>query len=514
MCPRQRVASAVTDSGEAMVTEQILGGGRYRLSSPPVARGGMGEVWFGHDVKLDRPVAVKFPRLPGGAHDRELTERFVRESRITARLEHPGVPAVFDVGTVDDGRPYVVMQRVAGTTVEQLVAHGGPVAVGLAASIVAQACAVLAAAHRAGLVHRDLKPSNVMLCPDGTVKVMDFGLAVALDDPAWVEDGAGTPAYLPPERVAGGGSGARGDLYAVGCVLYELLTGRQAFRADTEHETLARQVEHLPPSPRQLRGCVPAAVDRLCLQLLAKDPRDRPTDAEGVTRALLPFATGDPARGDPLDPMRLYAAAVARVAVLPEDRRNADLVATVTTARTEAAELLRRRSGDRAAGLLQATLDDLTRAVEEDHPDLVDLRVDLAEALFADGAYSRAAGLFRVLTADLARLRPVDTTAGFRCRQQEASCLALSGEPIAALDRLTGLLADETSVLAADDPRPYMLRRQIALLELGMGRWQDAERRLRALLDDIGRVPGLDESIGTDVRSDLENLRAGVEEAR
>src|SRR5438067_10284611 len=157
-----------------------MSNGRYELERLPLARGGMGEVWVGHDAKLDREVAVKFVRFQEGAPKGELIRRFVRESRITARLQHPGVPAVFDVGT-EDGRPYLVMQRVRGMTVSDLLAQHERLSVGWAAAIAAQVCSVLVAAHEASLVHRDLKPANIMLEPEGTVKVLDFGLAVALD---------------------------------------------------------------------------------------------------------------------------------------------------------------------------------------------------------------------------------------------------------------------------------------------------------------------------------------------
>mgnify|MGYP000380349427 CR=1 FL=1 len=156
-----------------------LSEGRYELEQM-IARGGMGEVWLGRDVKLEREVAVKFIRFPDLEPDPELVKRFFREARITARLQHPGVPAVFDVGS-HDGRPFLVMQRVGGISVADLVAEQGQLPVGWAAAIAAQTCAVLSVAHRAPLVHRDLKPNNLMVEPDGGVKVLDFGLAVALD---------------------------------------------------------------------------------------------------------------------------------------------------------------------------------------------------------------------------------------------------------------------------------------------------------------------------------------------
>ncbi|MBO4238585.1 serine/threonine-protein kinase [Pseudonocardia alni] len=200
---------------------------RYRLDAFPIGRVGMGEVWLGRDTRLDRPVAVKFVRFPDGGHRDELVRRFVRESRITAGIEHPGVPAVYDVGT-DDGVPYMVMRRVRGIRVADLVAEHGPLPLGWAAAIAAQVCAVLAAAHAAELVHRDLKPGNLMLGPDGVVRVLDFGLAAALasGDSRITRSGEalGTPAYMAPELVMAGRTDPRTDLYALGATLHEMLT--------------------------------------------------------------------------------------------------------------------------------------------------------------------------------------------------------------------------------------------------------------------------------------------------
>ncbi|HZM77831.1 MAG TPA: serine/threonine-protein kinase, partial [Candidatus Limnocylindrales bacterium] len=183
----------------------MLINGRYELEDLPIARGGMGEVWIGRDVKLEREVAVKFIRFPEGHPDKDLVRRFVRESRITARLEHPGVPAVYDVGT-HENRPFLVMQRIRGISVADLIAEHGALPIGWAAAIAAQACAVLSVAHQASLIHRDLKPANLMLDREGCVKVLDFGLAVALDNADVSQitrtgQTLGTPAYMAPEQI-------------------------------------------------------------------------------------------------------------------------------------------------------------------------------------------------------------------------------------------------------------------------------------------------------------------------
>lgn len=169
----------------------------------------MGEVWFGYDKRLDRPVAVKFIRIDrqtDGRPDDELTKRFVRESRITARLEHPGVPVVYDCGSHGE-ELYLVMQLVNGCPVSSLLDET-EVPVAWAVAIAAQVCSVLAVAHANSLVHRDLKPSNLMLCPDGTVKVLDFGIVAALGSNAVTKLTAtgivvGSPDYMAPEQAMG-----------------------------------------------------------------------------------------------------------------------------------------------------------------------------------------------------------------------------------------------------------------------------------------------------------------------
>jgi serine/threonine protein kinase len=184
--------------------------GRYELTEP-VGSGGMGQVWAGYDERLDRPVAVKFLR-PGLAVEtdrHDVVERFRREARITARLDHPGVPTVHDAGVVGD-ELYIVMQLVPGTLFADLIAENGPLPVPWVAAIGAQICSVLAAAHAASLVHRDLKPTNLILGPTGLVKVLDFGVAAVLDTdlPKLTATGEtiGTPTYMAPEQALGASS--------------------------------------------------------------------------------------------------------------------------------------------------------------------------------------------------------------------------------------------------------------------------------------------------------------------
>lgn len=267
-------------------------GDRYELDDLPLGQGGMGAVYAGHDRHLDRRVAVKLLRLPSGP-DHELETRFIREARILARLEHPGAPVLYDFGTHEQ-RLYQVMQFIEGVTVADLVHEHGPVPVPWAAAIAAQACAVLSAAHALSICHRDLKPTNLMLCPDGSVKVLDFGLAMLRESDVTtftrIGQILGTPAYMAPEQIQHGVSEARSDLYSLGCVLHEMLTGRQLFTGPTDYVVFEQQVKERPPSIPGL----PGALSVLLAQLLEKQPGDRPADADELYERLDPFAVDLP----------------------------------------------------------------------------------------------------------------------------------------------------------------------------------------------------------------------------
>lgn len=290
---------------------------RYELDDLPLGQGGMGAVHGGHDTHLDRRVAVKFLRLPGGPDD-ELERRFVREARILARLEHPGAPTLYDFGT-HDHQLFQVMQFIDGVTVADLIDEHGPLPVPWAAAIAAQACAVLSAAHALAICHRDLKPTNLMLRPDGGVTVVDFGLAVLResDMARFTRAGQilGTPAYMAPEQIRRGTADARSDLYALGCVLHEMLTGRQLFAGPTAYAVFERQVKETPAT---VPG-VPAALNGVLADVLRKEPDDRPADAAALFRLLLPFAVDPPPLPGFLDrpaapgPERMYAQALGRL---------------------------------------------------------------------------------------------------------------------------------------------------------------------------------------------------------
>jgi serine/threonine-protein kinase len=285
------------------VGDGALLAGRYRLSEP-IGRGGMAEVWRAEDVLLGRPVAIKWgpaPSAAGGA-----AAGVWREARDAARLIHPNVVAVYDV--VPDGdRPFLVMELVEGRDLAVLLAERGPLPCALVARIGAQAARALDAAHNVGLVHRDVKPGNLLMTPDGTVKLADFGIAgqfgAAGDTGATRETGgayggaaldggaAGTPllgtdAYVAPERAVGLPGGPASDLYSLGCVLYELLAGHPPFPDDDPKVVVRRHVEDDPEPPGRLRPDIPADLEHAVLRLLAKNPADRPPSAERVAVVL------------------------------------------------------------------------------------------------------------------------------------------------------------------------------------------------------------------------------------
>ncbi|MFS8200328.1 serine/threonine-protein kinase [Streptomyces sp. CWNU-52B] len=239
----------------------------------------MGEVWQATDEVLGRAVAVKL-LLGGDEADSAAAARFRLEAQTAARLSHPYVVAVFDFGAWDD-RFYLVMELVEGRSLAQELTASGTLGAERVATIAAQAAAGLAAAHREGIVHRDIKPGNLMADAQGTVKIGDFGIARFVDDPSSALTTAGqivgTSLYLAPERALGRPASAASDVYSLGCVLYQLLTGRPPFQAENATVTLHQHIDMAPVPPRERGAQLPPAFENYLLGLLAKQPEDRPT---------------------------------------------------------------------------------------------------------------------------------------------------------------------------------------------------------------------------------------------
>ncbi|MDR0343568.1 MAG: serine/threonine-protein kinase [Nocardiopsaceae bacterium] len=260
-----------------MSSTALIMGGRYRLDER-IAAGGVGEVWRGHDTVLGRAVAVKLLRPEYTQHPETLA-RFRAEARHAGGVSHPGIAQVYDYG--DDGQPFLVMELVDGPSLASVVAEG-PLTARDTMDVAAQTAAALAAAHAAGLVHRDIKPGNLLLGPDGQVKITDFGIAYVAGSAPLTRTGTviGTPAYLAPERVAGGSATPASDLYSLGVVCYECLTGERPFTGTPVEIALAHQHGQLPPLPPH----VPAQAAALVASLAAKDPAARPAGAADVAQ--------------------------------------------------------------------------------------------------------------------------------------------------------------------------------------------------------------------------------------
>jgi len=267
--------------------------GRYEVLAR-VARGGMATVYEAQDTRLDRTVALKVMH-PHLAESSDFVARFRRVARAAARLNHNGIVALYDQGH-DAELSYLTMEFVSGTNVRELLRRGRPPNVADALDIVEQVLAALGAAHRAGLVHRDMKPENVLVQDDATVKVTDFGLARAVTEATAASTGTvlGTVAYLAPEIVTTGVADARADVYAVGVMLYELLTGHQPFAGDVPIRVAFQHVNDGIPAPSDRVTWLPMEIDELVAALTARDPHERPATADDAavllrrTRAVLP----------------------------------------------------------------------------------------------------------------------------------------------------------------------------------------------------------------------------------
>jgi eukaryotic-like serine/threonine-protein kinase len=262
-------------------------GSRYTLTDR-VAAGGMGDVWRATDSVLGRVVAVKVMRA-SAAEDPTFANRFRDEARHSAGMSHQNIATVYDYGE-DDGTAYLVMELVDGEPLSQLIARG-PMNPEQVRRIIGQAALALAAAHAAGVVHRDVKPANILITPDGRVKLTDFGIARAVDGASHTRTGEvlGTPQYLSPEQALGKGATGASDLYALGIIAQEMLTGRKPFDSGSAVATALAQVNDPPPP---LPDSVPSDLRRIIDQSLAKNPADRPTSAAAVAAALGMSVTG------------------------------------------------------------------------------------------------------------------------------------------------------------------------------------------------------------------------------
>ncbi|MFD3593206.1 serine/threonine-protein kinase [Nocardia sp. NPDC058640] len=428
---------------------------RYELIEL-IGRGGMGKVFRGFDRQLKRRVAVKLIHAHL-ADDPAWGSRFTREAELMARMSHPGMPTVYDAGIDAEEQPYLVMEYIDGVTLDSVLATYGRLSVGAVACIGAQAAAVLAEAHGHSIFHRDLKPSNLMLCSDGTVRVLDFGIAIALDSagPRLTRpgDGIGTPEYMAPEQVNVQEVVPQTDLYALGLVLFELLSGERAIGGASLVDTMMNQNGLIPPPLDQVRADVPEELSVLIATMLAKDHRHRPADATAVHTVLVRYIG---ALDDLLDcpnpgsPARMYATALGGSSGINEhsdsppgggsappaaDFTRGDLYRALRHARDLADE----SRYVPAIGELRTALGVAFPRLGARDADVIDARMRLADLCAESGDHHQASSLYSDLIDDLTAERGPYDDQVMQCQQQLALAQVASGHVRSALTRLRRL---------------------------------------------------------------------------
>jgi serine/threonine-protein kinase len=274
-----------------------------------LGRGGMGEVWRAEHRLLARPAAIKLiqPEMLGGSDSKATTivkRRFEREAQATAMLSSPHTIDLYDFGVAEDGAFYYVMELLQGVDLQTLVEKYGPVPSDRAGHILRQVCSSLEEAHHSGLVHRDIKPANIYTCRYGLeydfVKVLDFGIVKSAEDLTGLTKltntnvATGTPGFMAPEMALGNEVDGRADIYAVGCVVYWLLTGKLVFEEETFIATILAHAQKPPvPPSKRTEIAIPPQLEKLVMWCLEKEPRHRPSSAGEIRRALSQFAIAD-----------------------------------------------------------------------------------------------------------------------------------------------------------------------------------------------------------------------------
>ena len=281
------------------MSDSVLGG-RYRLESR-LGAGGMAEVYRGFDPVLNRTVAIK-TLLPQFARDEAFVARFRREAQAAARLNHPNIVAAYDTGE-DDGTQYIVMEFVEGRTLAEFLSTGRRPTPVQSSEIAQKIAGALAAAHAQGVIHRDIKPGNIMVTRDGTVKVMDFGIArltTGVETAPQTSAVLGTATYLSPEQAQGGPVDARTDIYSLGTVLYELVAGRPPFTGESPVAIAYKQVNETPVPPSSLNPDVPVRLDAVIMKAMSKNPANRYQTAEEFAADLDRVVKGQEVEATPL----------------------------------------------------------------------------------------------------------------------------------------------------------------------------------------------------------------------
>ncbi len=480
--------------------------GRYELSTV-IGQGGMGQVWTAYDQRLDRRVAVKLlrpDRMAAATAADEMRRRFVRECRVTAQVDHPGLVTVHDARNDDD--LYLVMQYVEGADLADHLAEHDPYPWPWAVSVAAQLCAVLSAVHAVPIVHRDLKPRNVMVKPEGTVTVLDLGVASVLDTDTTRLTHTGSPIGQPRLHGARAGDGRRGR------PVHRPLRPRCPPARTPQRQRPLRRIDRPGrPPPPPLRAAaprppappgVPEPLEALVLRLLAKDPQHRPSSAQEVYEALAPLLPGHGGiPSGPLDPTRPFLRPHAPWpdrATTPPAAQPAPAQAQPDVAGgvDEVKQLLGEGRITQAVDILGGILPAAAAQHGERSPVVRILRKQYAATLLDDGQYRRALPELRRLADDRAAEAGLADPQALQFRYEAAQCLEQLGEPAAALAEYRALLPYYENQYgggpaAADaTARAFDIRHRTANLLLAMGDHAAAHSQLQSLLYDAERVYG------------------------
>ncbi|MEV0317875.1 protein kinase [Streptomyces sp. NPDC050658] len=525
--------------------------GRYELLEP-LSHGGMGDVWRGYDSVLDRPVAVKLIRqqsVTSPTLAEEFAKRFKREARITARIQHPGVPQVYDA-VLDDTYEhlYLVMELVDGVPLTAYIhpaLHADPaqqarppLPISWAAAVAAQVATVLSWAHDVPVIHRDLKPGNILVARDGTVKVLDFGIAAMLRTDVTKLTATGSPIgtyqYMSPEQVWGGRVTPQADLYALGCVLHELLSGCLVFTADSEYMLMYQHVNAEPTPLRKLRHDVPADLEALVLHLLRKAPEERPADIQEVYERLQPFlpSPGEepvpqqavpgqvpdptgifrrpyaprPRAGAAQSPYPAVPDAPAAPAPLPEALR-----AQIKEVHAHYAALMEEERYAQAAEVVGEMAEPAARALGSDNKAVLGLRMRRSVSLLLGGDFRAALPEFDALADAYARTGGPTSRQALDCRAQAARCRAELGQVTDALAALRDVLDAVRSVDSDVSEDAVVLRRDIGMLLLAQGRAAEALELLEPLHSDLLLVLGPDDELTAEIAETLAVVRLDLD---
>ncbi|MGW3270634.1 protein kinase domain-containing protein [Streptomyces kronopolitis] len=481
---------------------------RYRLLDT-IGRGGMGEVWRARDESLGRQVAVKCLKPLGPEHEpsllQVLRERFRREARVAGALQHRGITVVHDFGE-EDGTLFIVMELLSGRNLSQLLEDNRrqPLPVPDVTEIAEQVAAALAYTHEQAVVHRDLKPANIVRTADGTVKICDFGIARLGHDIGFTARLTGTgiamgsPHYMSPEQIGGHGVDHRSDLYSLGCVLYEIATGAPPFDLGDTWAVLVGHRDRLPEPPRTLRPDLPESFERIMLDLLAKDPDDRPRDAHELGKRLSDARQPSPARRAAAEDEPTVAALplpswtrgltlgagqhLARAAHHPVPARAATALTDAWTGGSET----RRDDASPAAGVTGPPLSDGSRAALAALAGRHTAALDLGRL----GRWAESGEAHRALAAERSRLLGPDHPDTLTSSLEAGHALSRLGRHFEAHQLYTEVLGGRERALGPDHPDALDCRHHVALNLGRLGRLEDCRTMLEEVAAARARVLG------------------------